>query len=300
MGTGRIAVKPGRSLGGRPPKPVEDNNWKLAPTAMPTRPGNLPAVAAAEWDRIERYLIALDRVAAIDRQALVTYCLEWSKFSRIMSTELAREHIALFGMGRSSEVIHPLLPPLLRSAKSILRVAGLFGMTARTRDLESDHGNRKASALKRLMGNQRKIAEGRLAPSILPMLPDFGTADLQPPGWLNDRAREEFDRLGGELEKLDLFTPLDIVPLSVVSSLFDLYLRAAEQMTDMTVAVVDKTGEEVAYREHPLWRGMTDIHDVLHIVWKDYGQTPRYRKVFNGERKVEGKEIPLVFKGSFA
>lgn len=297
MGKGRFAVGHNQRPG-RPPSPVEDNNWKLAPTAMPDIP-NLPAPAAREWDRIARYLIALDRVAAVDRQALTTYCLEWAKFQRIMATELARDHIALFGPGQSCEVLHPLIPPLLRAAKSILRVAGLFGMTARTRDLESDHGNRKASALKRLMGNQRKIAEGKLAPSILPMLPDFGEADLQPPKWLNPRALDEFNRLGSELEKLDLFTPLDIAPLVVASSLFDLYLRASEQMTDMTVAVYNKLGEEVAYKEHPLWKGMTDMQDVLHAVWKDYGQTPRYRRVFNGERKVEGKEIPLVFKGSF-
>lgn len=298
MGTGYIAVKDKR-LCGRTNTPLKDTNWKLAPTQIPDMP-DMPPAAVNEWRRIAPYLVALDRVAAVDRQALTMYCMEWHKFQRIMSSELADEDTLLFQPDRTTEVIHPLLGPLLRSARVVLRVAGQFGMTARTRDLESDHGNRKASSLKRLMGNRRKIAEGKLAPSILPMLPDFTDADMQPPVWLNDRAREEFFGIGGELTLLDLFTPLDLAPLVISSSLFDLYLRCNEQMTDMTVSVRDKEGEEVAYREHPLWRGMADIHEVIQVVWKDYGQTPRYRKVFNSERKVEGREIPLIFKGSFA
>lgn len=285
---------------GRSPKIDPDHNaaWKIAPTAMPDMPRMGP-VATAEWHRIERYLIALDRVAAIDRQALALYCQEWALFSRIMEDELADSYVKLYCPGRSCEVINPVLPPLLRAAKSIIRVAGTFGMTARTRDLESDHGNRKATALKRLMGNQRKIAEGKLAPSILPILPDFGPADMQPPDWMNDRAREEFERLGRELEALDLFTPLDLTPLVVVSSLFDLYQRGSEQLRDLTTEVHDKDGNGVAYKEHPLLRVMTDISDVMHILWKDYGQTPRYRKIFNGERRKEDKEVPLIFKGRF-
>jgi P27 family predicted phage terminase small subunit len=297
MGKGRFALKPAQRPG-RPPNPIEDNNWKMAPTAMPDMPG-LPSVAAEEAGRLTRYLVALDRVAAIDRQALAAYCSQWAIFERIMRTEFSRENCYLASSGTTCEVAHPLIAPLLRSAKATMRLAGLFGMTARTRDLESDNGNRKASALKRLMGNQRKVAEGRLAPSILPMLPDFGAGDLTPPLWMNHRAREEFERLGRELELLDLFTPLDLVPLVIVSSLFDLYLRANEQLRDLTTVVTSRDGEETGYKEHPLLKSMTEIGDVMHAIWKDYGQTPRYRKVFNGERRTEEKEIPLVFKGAF-
>lgn len=297
MGKGRIAHKPVQRQG-KPPAPVEDNNWKLAPTAMPTMP-KLPPVAASEWMRLSRYLTALDRVASVDRQALSTYCLQWAVFSRIMRDELSPEGVYLFDDGPTCEVAHPLLTPLLRSGRAVLRMAGQFGMTARTRDLESSHGNRKASALKRLMGNQRKIAEGRLAPSILPILPDFGEQDMQPPDWLNARARAEFEQLGAELKILDLFTPLDLVPLVIVSSLFDLYMRANEQMRTLYTSVLNKEGVEVGQKEHPLFKASSEILEVMHMVWKDYGQTPRYRKVFNGEQKVEGKEIPIIFKGRF-
>lgn len=298
MGKGRIAIKPAQRPG-RPPSPVEDDNWKIAPTAMPNMAGMDP-VAAEEAGRISRYLIALDRVAAIDRQALVTYCTQWSQFCRIMRDEFAPPNRLLSGDGPTCEIAHPLLPPLLRAAKNVIRLAGLFGMTARTRSLESTHGNRKASALKKLMGNQRKIAEGKLAPDIIPMLPDFGPGDMVPPLWMNQRAREEFDSLGKDLELLDLFTPLDLTPLVVVCCLFDLYLRAGEQLYDLTTVVTDAKGNDVGYKEHPLLKVQFEIGEVMHAVWKDYGQTPRYRKIFNGERPTEKKEIPLVFKGRFA
>ena len=297
MGKGRFALT--ASQRGRPPSPIEDDNWKIAKTCMPDMPVLPNMDAQEEWGRIAPYLLALDRVSQVDRQALTAYCVQWSQFVRLMRERFTDDNVLLYTDGPSCEVIHPLLPPLLRAARSTIRLAGQFGMTARTRDLESDNGNRKASALKRLMGNRRKIAEGKLAPSVLPMLPDFSAGDMAPPNWMNDRAREEYNRLGRELEVLDLFTPLDLTPLAISSSLFDLYLRGVEQMTDLETMVLDKDGEVVAFKEHPLHKAVISIHDVLHFLWKDYGQTPRYRKVFNGEQKPKGKEIPLVFRGSF-
>ena len=282
---------------GRPPKPIEDNNWKLAKTQMPNPP-ELAGEAGDEWQRISRYLVALDRVAAIDRMALSSYCIEWSKFCRLMRN-LSDEDEYLYNDGPSCEVLHPLIPPTLRSAREVIRLAGLFGMTARTRDLESDHGNRKASALKRLMGNQRKIAIGKTGVSVLPMLPDFGDQDLRPPVWLNAKANEEYYELGEQLKQLDLFTPLDRAPITIAACMFELYIRAVSQISDLTTSVVNKQGTVVSFKEHPLLRGSNEILEALHVVWKDYAQTPRYRKVFNGEQKIAGKDIPIVFKGQF-
>lgn len=296
MGKGRTAAV------GRPPKPVEDDNWKIAPTAMPATPSALNSDAQAEWDRIEKYLIALNRVASIDRQALASYCMQWGHFVSI-AKELSDPDVLLYTDGPNCDVVHPLLPPLLRDASAIIQLAGLFGMTARTRDLESDHGNRKASALKRLMGNQRKIAESKLAPSVIPMLPEFEEYDLKPPSWMSVRAKNEFYELGEDLQNIDLFTPLDVVPLSVVCVLFDLFLRSHEQLKTMYTEVMQwnemTQSFEVKYlKEHPLHRIQTELQKVMHKIWKDYGQTPRYRKVFNGERKKEGKEVSLFFPGT--
>lgn len=300
MGKGRFALTAGQSARGRPATPEEDKNWKIAPTEMPELVQGLGREARKEWNRIERYLIALDRVSAIDRQAMTAYCTQWGKFARIMKEELADESTPLYGDGPTCLVIHPLIPPLARSAKAIIKLAGQFGMTARTRDLESDHGNRKASALKRLMGNQRKIAEGKVPQSVIPILPTWTEFDMAPPFWMSDRAVMEFEELGKQLGAIDLFTPLDLVPICVVCCLFDLYLRAGEQMGGLYTYVTDKEGEEQYVKEHPLLRVQTELHDVMQFIWKDYGQTPRYRKIFNGERKADKKEIPLVFKGASA
>ncbi len=288
----------GKGRTGRPAAPVEDNNWKIAPTAMPASPSDLTEEAQAEWHRLEKYLLALNRIAEIDRQALTAYCMEWSHFASL-AKELSKDSTELSVDGPNCEVVHPLLPPLVRSAQAVMTLAGLFGMTARTRDLESDHGNRKASALKRLMGNQRKIAESKLAPSVIPMLPEFDSFDVRPFPWMNVRAKYEFYELAEELQNIDLFTPLDLVPLCVVCVLFDLYLRAHEQMhcpyTDVMMWNEQEQEYVVKYqKEHPLHKAQHELQSVMHKIWKDYGQTPRYRKVFNGERKKEGRDIPLI------
>ena len=278
---------------------AEDTQWKLAATKMPALPFGMDTVASREWNRIGRYLVALDRVAEIDKQALFAYCTMWSMFSRIMEEELSPLRARLVEDGPTCLIPHPLIAPLLRSAEVTLKKAGEFGLTARTRDLEGDHGNRKSSALKRLMGNQRKVATHRLVDRVTPMLPDWEPEDMLPPEWMNEVALAEFHALGSSLAALDLFTPLDVIPITIGCTLFEMYTRALDQMDCLTVPVYDKKGEEVAYKEHPLHKVLTDLHSILQYVWKDYGQTPRFRKVFDGEKKEDKKVVPLVFKGKF-
>lgn len=282
----------------RPPIPEPDNEWKIAPTEVPTLVHDIGPVAEKEYRRISPFLEALDRVAAIDRQALVVYCTQWATFSNLMESDLASESSYLSCEGRNSEIPNPLLAPLIRSGMAVIRTAGSFGMTARTRDLESDHGNRKSSTLKKLMGNQRKVAESKVGPkTIIPMVVDWTEQDVAPPTWMSPRASQEYRDLGEELEKLDLFTPLDVTPLVISCCYYDLYLRAGEQMVLPTVPVTNKEGAVVYEKENPLLKIQTDLFESMRAIWKDYGQTPRCRKVFNGERKKEGREVPLVFTG---
>ncbi len=278
-----------------------DDQWALAKTQMPEPPATLAGDALAEWNRIGDYLIALDRVSLLDRQSLSAYCLHWGMFARIMREELSDPTMKLYEFGSSCEVAHPLLGPLNRNAEIIIKVAGQFGMTARTRHLEGDHGNRKSIAEKKLEGNRRKVAEAYLERSVIPLMPEWDKADMAPPSWMNDRAKEEFISIGQELQHLDLYTPIDWVPLSVMCCLFDLYLRAGEQLVDLTTVVMDRQGNEIGIKPHPLHKASGALFDTLQFIWKDYASTPRFRKIFDGERKVrQKKEIPLVFKGKFA
>lgn len=287
----------------RVPK-IEQSTWKFAPTKMPSLPSELTGEAKAEWDRLEPHIVAISHVAEIDKQSVAAYCLSWQNFARLIQ-ELPPGQ-ALYEDGPSCEVAHPAIPPLLRYARNTIEMAGLFGITARTRELEGSHGNRKSSTLKRYEGNLRKVAECKLGRSVVPMLPEWEPTDVRCPDWMTPRAKAEYYELGDSLSNLDLFTPLDRTPLVIGCCMYDLFLTANEQLAETgayTTVVrrkkVDGEWEVEEYqREHPLHRVTYDIFNVLHLVWKDYGQTARYRKIFSTEKPKE-REVPIIFKGKF-
>lgn len=288
----------------RPAKPT-NNTWTNAPTKMPVS-GLLPPDAMAEWERLEPYLISLGRVAEHDKQALVTYCLSWSQFTKLYQSEFSEPWALLYMDGPKCDVVHWAIPALIRYANSIYTLAGQFGMTARTRDLEGTHGNKKSRAEKSLEGNRRKVAEHKLKDTVTPLLTKWDSSDTACPEWLPARAMAEYYEIAKILTNLDLFTPLDRTTLSVGCAMYELLLRSTEQMKQLHTEItklekVDEDDwEEVTYRkEHPLHIVFSDLTKFLHNVWKDYGMTARYRKIFNNEEKKE-KDIPIEFKPRIA
>ena len=273
----------------------------MKPEVLVPKPGSLKPDAACEWHRVAPYLAALGRVTEIDYQSLQVYVKSWAGFVHIMRDELADRHIELHVAGPKCQVIHPLLQPLLSYAETTFKIACQFGMSARTRDLGSDHANRKASALKKLMGNQRKVANRNLEDKVIPMLPRWNDGDMHAPRWMNDVAKAEYDRLGDKLGNLDLFTPLDYTPLSICCTLYELHDRAISQAEELYTSVYNKDGDEIEIRAHPIHKVANELHKALQVIWKDYGQTPRYRKIFDeGETQEEKRETPLIFKGAGA
>jgi P27 family predicted phage terminase small subunit len=272
-----------------------DEDWHILPTKLPDL--KMTGEADREYRRIGQYLQSIDRVTELDRQALAHYCLQWAHFVSC-AQELKGD---LTVDGENVIVAHPLLKPALRSARAVFKVAGLFGLTARTRDLEGDHGNRKSRALKKLEGNRRKVGENRLeSPSILALADDWDPKDVDPPAWLTKRARGEYERLRASLTAAEMFCPFDRAPISVICTLFEIYCRCYEQIDSLTVAVTDKKGEYVRDVEHPLHKFMGELAEVLTYQWKDYGQTPRFRKVFSGEQKKQETSAPIIFKPRIA
>jgi phage terminase small subunit len=269
-------------------KPVPED-WTTLPTKLPE--SNLQGEAGREWDRIGRYLVAIDRVTELDRQSLVHYCVQWANFSRTV-----RELDGfLTADGPSHEIAHPLIAPAIRYGKATIKIACQFGLTARTRDLESDHGNRMSKTVKKLLGNQAKVGAHHLESPTALVMPDWDEDDIAPFPWLSERSRLEYLRLRDSLRAADLFCPLDVVPITVTCVLFDLYCSCYEQITSMTVPVHGKDGEIVREVEHPLHKSMCDLSEVLIYVWKDYGQTPRFRKVFSGESKrTQEYDVPIL------
>lgn len=275
----------------------ENHDWTISPPSLPV-PEHLTEEARNEYERIGRYLLALGRVSELDYHPLANYCLSWAAFSRIMKEELADPWIPLYEPGPKGEVAHTLINPLLKYAKTLIHAAERFGMTARTRSLEGVARQAKSTAIKKLLGNQRKVATSKLERSVIPFIDGWEQADIEPPDWMSTRAKTEYQKLGKSLENLDLFTPLDRGPLVVGCCLFDLTLRCSDQLKDLYTHFYDAEGNEFS-KSHPLHSVMYEIFKVADIVWKDYGQSPMYRKVLGGERKSH-REVPMIFKGKFA
>jgi len=272
--------------------PAGDEDWQILPTKLPDL--RLTGEAYKEYQRIGYYLLQIDRVTELDRQSLVHYCVQWAHFVTVYR-ELKDQDLAQDGP--TNIVAHPLLRPLLKSAAAVVRVACDYGLTARTRDLESSHGNRKSRALKKLEGNLRKVGTHHLESPTEMCLPDWKPADVAPPVWVSDRARDEYNRLKDTLVLADMFCPLDQVPVTITCCMFDLYCRAYEELDSLMIPVFNAKGVEVKEIEHPLHKVMTDIADTLTYLWKDYGQTPRFRKVFSGEEKKKTTyDAPIIFK----
>lgn len=263
---------------------------------MPVAPDFLPDAALREWNRLERYLVALGRVAPIDRQSLVAYCMSWELFDRIMREELGDEHASLIVDGPRHEIAHQQLTPLCQAANKIYVFAGMFGLTARTRDLDLPNSHRKASAIKRLMGKH----ETHIAPSVVPMMPKWDDDAMRLPAWANSRVRDEYNRVKEQLEVLDLFTPLDLIPLTVACSIFDLFVRCQEQMGNLYTTVVNGNGVAIGRKANPLSASANELLEILTRYYRDYGVAPVNRKVFAGEEKPKEKTtVPLIFKGAF-
>lgn len=305
MPKGRIALPNNNSQRGRPPTPVKETTWKIAPTAMPSAPGGLSREARIEWDRLEPFLVGLNRVAEIDAEPLFAYCTYWGRFASLMAKHFTDEDALLTADGPTCEVIHPLLPELIGYAREMMAVASEFGLTARSRDLDGDDPRKIPSAVKRFYGNRRKVAESKLPESIIPLLPDWDDRDLEPPMWMNARAAATYRTLGDQLRNLDLFTPIDKIHICTLACLSDLFKRADEQLKNDFTPVWSKRENEdgefaVMYEKaHPLHKAIKELGKIAREYWTAYGMTPRARKIFDGEESTAKKERPLVFKGKF-
>jgi len=295
MTKGRIALPKGR-----PPSASVESTWFEARMCMPDTPDDLNGEGLREWHRLEPFLTALNRVSRLDAQALYNYCLYWGRFSDLMQRHFT-EGESLVADGPSCEILHPLLPELIGYAREMMTIASEFGLTARSRDLEGDHHNRIPTELKRLYGNRSKVADSKLAESILPMLPDWDESDLVPPPWMAREAVEIYESVTRELRNVDLFTPVDKIHMCCLACLAELTKRADSELRDDYVPVLNKKTGDVQYQKaHPLHKGIRELGKISREYWTAYGMTPRARKIFGNEQPAEKKVRPMFFKGKQA
>lgn len=276
-------------------KPLEDKTWFVAPTEMPPVPEELPPSASREWQRLHPFLEAINRIARIDALPLAEYCMAWGRFDRLMETHFAHMDSDLTGDGPSCEVIHPALPPLLVASEQIFYYAEQWGLTARSRDLEGRQNI--PTALKKLFGNRRKVAESKLERDVLPFMPSWQDEDMRPPVWANDRVIRLYNEVGGQLRLLDLFTPLDRVQLVVMVCLHDILLRAHEHLTsDFTDVCDKKTGDFRYHKTHPLHEVINRVSFITRRYYSAFGMTAKARRLLPKEEKIEASR-PIAFRG---
>jgi len=276
---GRKALSPAmRAATGRPLKKQTDRVPGLsAPTSLPAAPSVLDDAGREEWDRIGRFLVATRRVSELDMQSLTSYCLSWSLFGQsIRPLLIGRKPLWSF-VGDAAKPRPSKLEDVARHhALIVIDIARKFGMTARTRHLDHANTGRPAlpNELHELRGNPSKK---NLKAKFTEQVGDWEPADVMEPYWFDRTARDEWYRLIAKLDKLELWTPLDLAVVAIGCSCWSLSVRAFEQLKHEDPIIL---GDKGASTEHPLSLIVRRQLEVLDEVWRDFGMSPLDRARF--------------------
>ena len=251
----------------------------VAPVESPDLPGELSAAAAAEWLRIAPYLLKTDRISAADRQSLASYCSSFAIYCDAMAELLAGdEPKPLWGFSNRRPKPSVFADIAVKHGRETIDLARKFGMTARTRHLDHRLTGRPATPqeIHDLRGTEkRRKPRGRLNRAL-----EFPESAVGRPDWMSFSvaASVEWSRLVDQLTALDLWTPLDVGPVTVGCASFALVLACAKALKDESMAI--EVGEGVAC-QNPLLAIRSRHIDLCEEVWKDYGMTPYDRLMFS-------------------
>jgi P27 family predicted phage terminase small subunit len=257
----------------------------VAVAALPDAPAELSPAAVAEWLRVGPYLLATDRVAAVDLQSLAAYCTSFTLFCEAMAELLAGESPApLWGMSNRRPKPSVFAEIAAKHGRETVYFARKFGMTARTRHLDHYLTGRPATPqeIHDLKGTEkRRKPRGRTVKSI-----EFPESAVSCPVWmgLSGTASREWSRLVDQLVALDLWTPLDVGPVTVGCGSFALVLACCEKLKEESMGI--EVGEGVAC-QNPLLAIRSRHIQLCEDVWKDYGMTPYDRLNFS---RIDGVE----------
>jgi P27 family predicted phage terminase small subunit len=127
----------------------------------------------------------------------------------------------------------------------------------------------KPAALKLLngRGNGRDSA-GRT----VPVPPKFARQAPNPPDWLSEEARAEWDRVVPGLEAVDLLKESDRAMLVAYCETWDMYMSAVLKVRAEGMTIVNpKTGLE---RKHPVLGVLSEAAAQLRMFAREFGLTP--------------------------
>ena len=98
-----------------------------AAVKLPVCPKHLDKEARAEWRRIGRELVQLGRVTAVDRAALASYCVAWSRW--VASEAEVSRLGAVVKTANGNLIQNPYLAIANRALEQLNKVAHSFGLT---------------------------------------------------------------------------------------------------------------------------------------------------------------------------
>ena len=251
-----------------------------APAELPPPPDELTEGGKAEWDRVGRYLLACQRVAAVDYQALTVYCASVCTYNQAVAYLLTDQQ-SLWGYtgGDTPKPKRSVFSDIAAdSGWDIISLARKFGMTARTRHLDHRRTGRPAlpDEIHSLRGTSPRHPRKRRGMTKLIQWP---AESVIPPSWMLQcpAALRLWDRLIDSFSTLDLWTPLDHGPITVACASFALYLKATKELDIEGLAIQMEDSAAVA---HPLLRFRSQHFELVQRVWEDYGMSPYDRNNF--------------------
>lgn len=118
--------------------------------------------------------------------------------------------------------------------------------------------------------------------------PGFVRLPPEPPGWLGVHARDEWDRVVPELQRLRLTKPLDAAGLSAYCETWDLFVRATAEVHENGLVVenhsVRKDGTESTwFTANPAVGVQQKAQASLRAWMAEYGLTPAAESKISSE-----------------
>lgn len=273
----KSAVRGEKRTRGRPANPRPQGKPGLVVDSfLPVAPDWLAEDAAAEWNRVGSYLLDTQRVSKLDFQLLATYCSSYAFFADAMRP-LIIDRLPVWDYVKERPRPSVLVAVGAKHGNIVIDACRKFGMTARTRHLDHVEGAGRPATPKQI----QEVRTGRKVTG----LPSFAEDDLKMPSWLDPRAVAAWDRTTQALESNDLWTPLDVVPVTILSASFALVQRCVTELSGLQLATV--YGDDGAAVEHPLSQTYREHLKLCQNIWMDYGMTPYSRVMFD---HVDGEQ----------
>lgn len=155
-----------------------------------------------------------------------------------------------------------------------------MGKRAMPIDLHLIKGN--SNRLTKEQIEQRKEAEERIKPK---------ADNINPPSWLKDKAKTEFNRLTKELSQIDLVTNVDIDALALYCDAYVDYIECSDIISKegLMIEHTNKAGAENIV-PHPLMTKKKQLFDQMKSLANEFGLTPGARAKIAIPKKEEKKD----------